>query len=290
MPILNSLRYHLGLARAFGLPAAISLGIRRKLGMRKPLTLRWQGERIAVRPRESDPVVASSVLGWYEYALGERAETALSRLARKWRASGQTPVIIDGGANVGYAALHFARLYPEAVIIAVEPNPETFEMLRRNCAGQPQIRPLFGALWSHDQGVSLQSDPESSWSDRVHDGGLTPSFRLQDLLASVLKSRALIIKLDIEGAEGEVCRAAPEVLRTTACLLIEPHDYLRPGASVLSPVYDALNGLQVDTLLVGEYIALIASSLMREEVTETIAFASPPSVATSTELASAQAR
>ena len=290
MPILNSLRYHLGLARAFGLPAAISLGIRRKLGMRKPLTLRWQGERIAVRPRESDPVVASSVLGWHEYALGERAETALSRLARKWRASGQTPVIIDGGANVGYAALHFARLYPEAVIIAVEPNPETFEMLRRNCAGQRQIRPLFGALWSHDQGVSLQSDPESSWSDRVHDGGLTPSFRLQDLLASVSKSRALIIKLDIEGAEGEVCRAAPEVLRTTACLLIEPHDYLHPGASVLSPVYDALNGLQVDTLLVGEYIALIASSLMREEVTETIAFASPPSVATSAELASAQAR
>jgi len=53
------------------------------------------------------------------------------RLARKWRASGQTPVIIDGGANVGDAALHFARLYPEAVIIAVEPNPETFERSAR---------------------------------------------------------------------------------------------------------------------------------------------------------------
>ncbi len=277
MPILNSLRYHLGLARAFGLPTAVSIGIRRKFGVRKPVMVHWRGQQIAVRPRESDPVVASSVLGWHEYALGERAETALARLAKKWRATGQTPVIIDGGANVGYAALHFARLYPEAVIIAVEPNPETFDMLRRNCAGHAQIRPLFGALWSHDQGVSLQSDPDSSWSDRVHDGGLTPSFRLQDLLASVPDSRSLIIKLDIEGAEGEVCRAAPDVLRTTACLLIEPHDYLRPGASVLSPVYDALNGLQVDTLLVGEYIALIASSLMREQATETIAFAAPAS-------------
>ncbi|MEQ1784158.1 MAG: FkbM family methyltransferase [Hyphomonadaceae bacterium] len=290
MSILSSLRYHLGLARAFGMPAAVSLGIRRKFGLRKPVTARWQGQRVVVRPRESDPVVASSVLGWQEYALGERAETALSRLAQKWHARGRTPVIIDGGANVGYAALHFAKLYPEAVIIAVEPNPETFDVLRQNCAGYPQIRPVLGALWSHDQGVSLQSDPESSWSDRVHDGGLTPSFRLQDLLASVPNSRSLIIKLDIEGAEGEVCRAAPEVLRTTACLLIEPHDYLRPGASVLSPVYDALNGLQVDTLLVGEYIAVIASSLMREPVTEmvTVAAPAPSAMIAEAKLATAQ--
>ena len=241
--LLVDLHSWLGLARAFGLPSATSLAIRRKFGLRKPVSLRWQGQQIIVRPRESNPVVASSVLGWREYALGERAETALPRLAKKWRACGQTPVIIDGGANVGYAALHFAKLYPEAVIIAVEPDPTTFEVLRQNCADHPQIRPLFGALWSHDQGVSLQSDPESSWSDRVHDGGLTPSFRLQDLLASVPASRSLIIKLDIEEAEGEVCRAAPDVLRRTACLLIEPHVYLRPGASVLSPVYDALNGL-----------------------------------------------
>jgi hypothetical protein len=74
----------------------------------------------------------------------------------------------------------------------------------------------------------------------------------------------LIIKLDIEGAEGEVCRSSPELLRKAACLLIEPHDYLNPGSSCLSPLYDALKGRQVDTLLVGEYIALIASSLVRD--------------------------
>ena len=170
-----------------------------------------------VRPRESDPVVASSVLGWHEFALGERAETALSRLAKKWRTRVTTPVIIDGGANVGYAALHFAKLYPEATIIAIEPNPDTFELPRQTCARHPQIRPVLGALWSHDRGVSRHSDPDASWADNVRDGGLTPSFRLQDILASVPGSRSLIIKLDIEGAEGEVCRAAPEVLRKTAC-------------------------------------------------------------------------
>ena len=55
----------------------------------------------------------------------------------------------------------------------------------------------------------------------------TPSLLLQDLMKTVPGGLPLIIKLDIEGAEGEVCRSAPELLRKAACLLIEPHDYLK---------------------------------------------------------------
>lgn len=262
---MTSMRYHLGLVRAFGLPAAISLALRRRLSMRKSLTLRWRGELVMVRPRESDPVVASSILGWDEYGIGDRAEKALSQLAARWRARGGTPVIIDGGANVGYAALHFARKFPDATIIAVEPNLETFRVLEKNCAGHPNIRTVLGALWSHSDGVALETRPDLSWADSVHDGGDTPSFRLQDLMRTIPGGMPLIIKLDIEGAENEVCAASPELLRRTACLLIEPHDYLRPGSSCLSPLYDALSGRSVDTLLVGEYIALIASDLLTEK-------------------------
>jgi len=264
MSILPSVRYHLGLSRAFGLPAAISVGIRRHLGVRDPVSVRWRGQSITLRPRESDPVVASSVLGWDEYGMGERAEAALTRLSAGWSARGLTPVIIDGGANVGYAALHFAERFPLATVIAVEPNPETFRVLENNCAAHSNIRPVFGALWSHTRGVSLNSDRDRSWADNVCEGGDTPSLLMQDLMKTVHAGMPLIIKLDIEGAEGEVCRSAPELIRQAACLLIEPHDYLRPGSSCLSPLYDALNGRRVDTLLVGEYIALIASGLMSD--------------------------
>ena len=159
MSIISSLRYHLGLSRAFGVLAAISVGIRRRLGIRQPVKVRWRGESIVLRPRESDPVVASSVLGWNEYGMGERAEGALTRLADRWSARGHTPVIIDGGANVGYAALHFAERFPQATIIAVEPNPETFEILKANCARHSQIRTVFGALWSHGRGVLASFGP-----------------------------------------------------------------------------------------------------------------------------------
>jgi len=281
MSFLSSLRYHLGLTRAFGLPTALSVGVRRRLRIRTPVKVRWKGESIILRPRESDPVVASAVLGWDEYGMGERAETALRQLAERWRARGHTPVIIDGGANVGYAALHFAERFPQATIIAVEPNPETFEVLVANCAQHSQIKPVFGALWSHNKGVSLQSDRDSSWADNVREGGDTPSLLMQELMKTVHGALPLIIKLDIEGAEAEVCRSAPELLRNAACLLIEPHDYLRPGSSCLSPLYDALKGQEVDTLLVGEYIALIASSLLREADQPKVVLPEPKTVGVS---------
>jgi hypothetical protein len=91
----------------------------------------------------------------------------------------------------------------------------------------------------------------------------------------------LIIKPDIESAEGEVCRSAPELRRKAACLLIGPHGCLRPGSSGVSPLRDALKGRQVEMLLVGEYIALIASSLISDrhdaspELPDVIAFRDP---------------
>ena len=138
MSIITSIRHHLGLARAFGLPGATSLAFRRRFGVRKAMKLRWHNDRVIVRPVESDPVVASAILGWAEYALSNRAQSALSGLAARWRAKGATPVIMDGGANVGYAALYFAHAFPDATIIAVEPNPETFRILQENCAAIPQ--------------------------------------------------------------------------------------------------------------------------------------------------------
>jgi hypothetical protein len=38
-------------------------------------------------------------------------------------------LIIDGGAYVGYSSLYFSLKYPEAKIIAVEPEDSNFELL-----------------------------------------------------------------------------------------------------------------------------------------------------------------
>ena len=43
-----------------------------------------------------------------------------------------SPVIIDGGSNIGVSILYFKRLYPNARIIGFEPDPAIFRMLSEN--------------------------------------------------------------------------------------------------------------------------------------------------------------
>ena len=42
------------------------------------------------------------------------------------------PFIIDLGAHIGLSTLYFKQTYPGSEIIAIEPNPGTFELLEQN--------------------------------------------------------------------------------------------------------------------------------------------------------------
>src|ERR1700739_2755043 len=42
------------------------------------------------------------------------------------------PVIIDCGANIGFATLYFKKSYPASKIICFEANPYAFEVLKEN--------------------------------------------------------------------------------------------------------------------------------------------------------------
>lgn len=255
--------YHIrGLARAVGFVAAAALLIRRSLRLKQPVTARADGHCIFVRPTDSDLFVMSQIFGWREYDIGAKPRQALNQLAAIWRKQGDIPVIVDAGANVGYSALYFADSFPDALVLAVEPDGVTIEALKRNCAGNERIVPVHAALWSHEKGVNLRSaDALGSWSRSVEEGGSTPSRRLDLLLAEIPRARLLLIKLDIEGAEREVCSSAQESMHTVPCILIEPHDFKFPGASCLAPLYSALAGRKIDTLLRGENMLLLDSTL-----------------------------
>jgi hypothetical protein len=81
------------------------------------------------------------------------------------------------------------------------------------------------------------------------------------LLAEIPRARVLLIKLDIEGAEREVCYSALESIRAAPCIMIEPHDFMFPGAGCLVPLYSAVAGRKIDTLLRGENIFLLDLTL-----------------------------
>jgi len=186
----------------------------------------------------------------------------LNAVAAGYRQAGQVPVIIDAGANVGYSALYLAHHFPDAIVIAVEPDENCVELIKRNCGDNPRIRPVHAAVWSHGNGVDLDSRDEGSWANRVSDGGATPSVTLEKLIADVPNAAPLIVKLDIEGAETEVCRASSDAVSSFACIMIEPHDWMLPGSGGLSPLYGAVAGKKMDTLIRDETLMLFDCAVL----------------------------
>ncbi len=50
-----------------------------------------------------------------------------------FRTDSAAPLILDCGSNVGLSVLYFKWLYPQAKIVAFEPCPPLFEILKKNC-------------------------------------------------------------------------------------------------------------------------------------------------------------
>jgi FkbM family methyltransferase len=118
-------------------------------------------------------------------------------------------LIVDGGANVGYASIYFANKYPNAQIIAVEPDPENCALFRKNCAAYPNIELIQGALWTSSTDLVIENPTTESWAFRVVEvpSPTNRSFKgvtVADILARSGKQHVDLLKLDIEGSEEQL--------------------------------------------------------------------------------------
>jgi len=165
-----------------------------------------------------------------------------------------SPRIVDCGSNIGLSLLFFKREYPESTILAFEPDPETFSLLRRNVernalpgvalenlalSGKPGTRELF-----------CDSGRAGSTAMSLLPGcGLDLRKTVQcALLSDFIHEDVDLLKLDIEGAELEVIE---DLVRTGKInrvrqMVIEYHPALfsdRDGYSWLRETLNA-NGFE----------------------------------------------
>lgn len=115
---------------------------------------------------------------------------------------------LDIGANIGYYTVLFATLVgPAGKVIAIEPDPDNFQLLKQNCAQdiQAKITELHTLALSDQEGVaSLFKSNNNHGMHRLY-----PSVCCTDEATQVkmirgdqLKSAALdFLKIDIEGYE-----------------------------------------------------------------------------------------
>jgi len=146
-------------------------------------------------------------------------------------------VILDAGANVGLASLWFVREFPEARILAVEPEAENFRLLEKNTAPYPNITPVRAALWQENGTMQLDASLES-WCCRLAEDGATPE-KVQDVrtvtVATLMEEHGLdaidLLKVDIEGAEKEVFTDPSAWLGKVSAVIVELHERLKSGCN-----------------------------------------------------------
>ena len=118
-------------------------------------------------------------------------------------------VILDGGAYVGYTTAMFARRYPEAMIIAVEPDSANVELLRKNTARYPNVQVIQAGLWKRDARLLIENPAGQPWEFRVVESEATTAPTIEGVtIATALsrfgEGRADVVKLDVEGSEEEI--------------------------------------------------------------------------------------
>jgi len=145
----------------------------------------------------------------------------------KFAADTNTPYIIDCGANIGLSVLYFKTLYPDAEIVAFEPDPNIFAVLVKNVDSfQLNNTTLHeAAVWTSNG--TLEFQVEGGMSGRIPKATDTTNLtkvqaiRLKDLLCRPVD----FLKIDIEGAEGAVIRDCADKLSLVKHLFIEYHSH-----------------------------------------------------------------
>lgn len=155
--------------------------------------------------------------------------------------------IVDLGANIGAASVFFATRWPEASILALEPDPETFERLAANTRRFERVS--AERLAAAGSAGELRIRP-SAWGDSLTSSTIAGSGEGNPVEAVTLDGlvercggRIDLLKFDIEGMELELLAGA-ERLDDIETLVGELHEEMM-GAPV-DEVARLLSGHRVE--------------------------------------------
>ncbi len=134
------------------------------------------------------------------------------------------PLIYDCGANTGLSILYFKHLYPEAKIVAFEPDENIFSLMKENLQqfNYTDIEYINKAVWNSNDPIKFLA--AGGVSGRICDETdknviEIPAIRLRDMLDQEVD----FLKIDIEGSEYEVLKDCADKLKNVQNLFVEYH-------------------------------------------------------------------
>lgn len=160
---------------------------------------------------------------------GRVFEPILTSLFRAILQSGE--VVVDGGAHVGFYAVTAAKVMGRGTVIAFEPEPRNFALLRHNI----RLNGMHSVIRAEPVALSGFDGETDMWvADDVSTSGSLVETRSRSYscirvrcacLDSYLECRQIrrvdLLKLDLEGAEPACLKGARKTLQITKSLVFE---------------------------------------------------------------------
>jgi FkbM family methyltransferase len=176
----------------------------------------------------------------------------------------EMPLILDLGANIGFMTLYFAKNWPKARIIAVEPDEGNFRLLKANSEGMSNITPIKGAVASEDGAVQIANPHDEAWAlrtERVNSIGPNsiPAYSIRTLMGLVPEAQPFIVKINIEGFESELFSRDTEWIKSFPIIIVGLHDFMLPRQGSSNNFLRRISVENRDFIPLGENIVSIAN-------------------------------
>lgn len=172
-------------------------------------------------------------------------------------------LIIDGGANIGASVCWFAFEYPNSHIVAFEPDPGNFDLLRRNTEGL-NVELHHAAIGGHDGMVALLDPGEGEWGYRTGPAtdGVVPLAAISRIVTDKVAAgfAPFIAKIDIEGGEADLFTPPTDWVDQFPLMIVELHDWLLPRQGTSRSFLQCVAPRDRDFVHIGENIFSIRNA------------------------------
>ena len=202
------------------------------LGRKYHVTSIKRAGTVRIRPKSSDAQAFVDIFRYKTYDLSRCGQSPRVRETyQRILDAGQIPLIIDAGANVGAASIWFSRQFPQARILAVEPDADNAEVCRLNTRDLPNIKVIEAAIGSEHGWASLRNPEDQAWTlqtMRNKDGRIAVCTIPELVLVERQPAKIFLVKIDIEGFEDDLFAKSVDWVDEAEVIIIEPHDWLFP--------------------------------------------------------------
>ncbi len=197
------------------------------------------GLKIRHRHTPADLGVLHQVFVEQQYSPARMVTSAWPRIAQSATCVGcdGVPLVVDLGANIGAAAIFFKLIFPDTRVVAVEPERENYELLLHNTASLDNVFAVEAAIAAERGTVDLIDPGKGAWAFQTgptRGNGTVVSqvdaITIDDVIEASGGAVPFLLKVDIEGAEGDFFGARWETLSRFPLVVVELHDRLVPEA------------------------------------------------------------